>query len=156
MLLLAETGCTNMPHLLCLIFGTFSAFAEIHRESKKTRHQLHQLLAGFQKFFTSGLGSKFATNSCLNIPPRFQHVATLLCEIWMSEIHIAINGESQGSIAKNLSLVSYFSTHLSFTLLVKEFLRLVNIWQSYRQNGWLCHTPHWPCTFVLKDAHFVI
>jgi len=81
MLLLAETGCTNMPHLLCLIFGTFSAFAEIHRESKKTRHQLHQLLAGFQKFFTSGLGSKFATNSCLNIPPRFKHVATLLCEI---------------------------------------------------------------------------
>jgi len=35
----------------------------------------------FQFFFTSGLGSKFATNSRLNIPPRFKHVATLLCEI---------------------------------------------------------------------------
>jgi len=34
-----------------------------------------------------------------------------------------MNHNSQGSIAKN------------FTLLVKEFLRLVNIWQSYRQNG---------------------
>ena len=50
-----------------------------------------------------------------------------------SEIRIAINDESQGSIAKNLSM-SYFTTHLSFTLLVKEFLRLVNIWRSYGQN----------------------
>jgi len=41
--------------------------------------------------------------------------------------------ESQGSIAKNLSM-SYFTTHLSFTLLVKEFVRLVNIWRSYGQN----------------------
>ena len=38
-------------------------------------------------------------------------------------------------------MMSYFATHLSFTLLAKEFLTLVNIWQSYRQNGWLCHTP---------------
>ena len=36
-------------------------------------------------FFTSQLGSKFATNSCLNIPPRFKHVATLPCEIWMQK-----------------------------------------------------------------------
>ena len=49
-------------------------------------------------------------------------------------------------------MMSYFTTHLSFTLLVKELLRLVNIWQSYRQNGWLCYTPYSPCTFVLKDA----
>jgi len=68
----------------------------------------YQLLSDFQIFFTSELGSKFATNSCLNIPPRFKHVATLPCEIWMSgklhhsEIHIAINDESQGSITKNL------------------------------------------------------
>jgi len=33
-----------------------------------------------------------------------------------SEIHIAISDESEGSIAKN------FTTHLSVTLLVKEFL----------------------------------
>ena len=43
---------------------------------------------------------------------------------------IAINDESQGSIAKNLKC-----DELSFTLLVKEFVRLVNIWRSYRQNG---------------------
>ena len=62
----------------------------------------------FSNFFTAGLSSKFATNLCLNIPPRIKHVATLPCEIRMSEkwhhseIHIAINGESQGNIAKNL------------------------------------------------------
>ena len=55
----------------------------------------------------TGLGSKFATNSCLNIPPRLKHVATLPCEIWMSEkwhqseICIVINDKSQGSIAKH-------------------------------------------------------
>jgi len=58
---------------------------DLHRESKnKTPNswpQLHQLLSDFQIFFTSRLGSKFATNSCLNIPPRFKHVATLPCEI---------------------------------------------------------------------------
>ena len=30
--------------------------------------------------------------------------------------------------------MSYFTTHLSFTRLMKEFLRLVNIWRSYGQN----------------------
>jgi len=88
----------------------------IHRESKKQdtketqRPQLHQLLllSDFQNFFTSGLSSKFATNWCLNIPPRLKYVATLPCKIWMSEkchhseIHIASNDESQGSIDKNL------------------------------------------------------
>jgi len=52
-----------------------------------------------------------------------------------SEIRIAINDKSQGSIAKNMRCVmSYFTTHLSFTLLVEEILRLVNIWRSYGQN----------------------
>jgi len=52
-----------------------------------------------------------------------------------SEIRIAINDKSQGSIATNLRCdeLPYY-TFLS-TLLVKEFLTLVNIWQSYRQNG---------------------
>jgi len=52
-----------------------------------------------------------------------------------SEIRIAINDELQGSVAKNLSTMRCFTTHLSFTLLVKEFLRLMNIWRSYGQNG---------------------
>ena len=37
----------------------------------------------------------------------------------------------------NHKVVAYsqeFKVHLSFTLLVKEFLRLVNNWQSYGQN----------------------
>ena len=39
----------------------------------------------FLFFFTGRLGSKFANNFCLNIPPRFKHVATLPCEIWMQK-----------------------------------------------------------------------
>ena len=55
----------------------------IHREPKKDTKLLAitSPTSDFQIFFTSGLGSKFATNSRLNIPPRFKHVATLLCEI---------------------------------------------------------------------------
>jgi len=71
----------------------------LHRESKKQRHQT---LADFQNFFTSELGSKFATNSCLNIPPRFKHVATLPCEIIMSENGIILKYVLQGGIATNL------------------------------------------------------
>ena len=63
---------------------------QLHRESKKTRHQtLGHNFANyypiFKIFFTSRLGSKFATNSCLNIPPRVKHVATLPREIWMQK-----------------------------------------------------------------------
>jgi len=57
---------------------------KLHRESKKQNTKLltiTSLLSDFQKFFTSRLGSKFSTNSCLNIPPRFKRVATLPCEI---------------------------------------------------------------------------
>jgi len=52
-----------------------------------------------------------------------------------SEIHIAINDESQGSIAKTLKCGELLYYTFLFTLLVKEFLRLVNTWRSYRQNG---------------------
>ena len=51
-----------------------------------------------------------------------------------SEIRIAINDESQASIAKNLRCDELLSAHLSFTRLVKEVLRFVNIWRSYGQN----------------------
>jgi len=27
----------------------------------------------------------------------------------------------------------------------------VNIWRNYKQNGWLCHKPHSPYTFAIKD-----
>jgi len=39
------------------------------------------MLTDFQNFFTVRLSVKFATNSCLNIPPRLNYVATLPCEI---------------------------------------------------------------------------
>ena len=56
------------------------------------------------------------------------------CQKWHhSEIRIATNDESQDSIAKNFRCdeLLYYT---SFTRLVKEFLRLVNIWRSYGQN----------------------
>jgi len=77
---------------------------------KKTKHQTlaHNFTKYqpiFKLFFTDGLNSKFATK----FPPRLKHVATLPCEIRMSEkwrqsdICIVINDESHGSIAKNLT-----------------------------------------------------
>jgi len=63
----------------------------------------------FSEFFTARLSSNFATNACLYIPPRIEHVATLPCEIWMSEnwrqseMCIVVNDKWQGSIAKHLS-----------------------------------------------------
>ena len=71
-----------------------SCYTRLHRESKnKTPNSwpyLHQLISDFQIFFTSWLGSKFARNTCLNIPPRFNRVATLPCEIWMHKNGIIV------------------------------------------------------------------
>jgi len=61
------------------------------RVKKKTRHQslghnFTNYYPIFKFFFTSRLSSKFAkTNSCLDIPPRLKHVATLPCEIFMQK-----------------------------------------------------------------------
>ena len=95
----------------------------VHHESIKTRHQTLGLnftnyYPIFKIFFTSRLSSKFATNSCLNIPPRFKHVATLPCEIWMQKngiilkYIIAIYNESQCSITKNLKVQWVTSLHI--------------------------------------------
>ena len=67
------------------------------------------MLTDFQNIFAYRLSGKFAIDSYLNIQPHLKYVATLLSEIWMSEkwhqseIFIAINDKSQGSIAKHLS-----------------------------------------------------
>ena len=84
----------------------------IHRESKKQDIKLLPITSPnmnrFSNFFTDELSSKFKRNSCLNIPPRLKHVATLPCEIWksekwhQSEICIVSNDKSQDSIAKHL------------------------------------------------------
>ena len=53
-----------------------------------------------------------------------------------SEIRIAINDESQGSTATNLrcdELLYY--TFIIHSAGERIFVTLVNIWQSYRQNG---------------------
>jgi len=49
---------------------------------------------------------------------------------WQYEICIVINDKSEDSTAKHLSFdgLLYFITNLSFNLLVKEFLKSVNIW----------------------------
>ena len=59
-----------------------------------------------------------------------------MSENWQqSEICIAINDKSQDSTAKHLSydgLLHYkFVSHCAS----KTFLKSVNIWRSYRQNG---------------------
>ena len=67
------------------------------------------MLTDFHNFFTGRLTGKFATNSYLNISPHPKYVATLPCEIRMSEnwqqseICIVINDKSQDSIAKHFS-----------------------------------------------------
>ena len=57
----------------------------LHCESIKQDTKLlsitSPILTDFQTFFTDGLGSKFATNSCLNIPLCLKRAATLHCEI---------------------------------------------------------------------------
>ena len=73
----------------------------------------------FSKIFTDRLSGKFATNSYLNIPPHHKYVATLPCEIWMtenwrqSEMCIVMDDKSQGSIAKHLSIYKFISQFAS-------------------------------------------
>ena len=132
----------------------------LHRESKKTRHQTlsHNFSNYYPIFKIFSLADSVVNLQQSHVSPRFKHVATLTCEIWMSENGIILKYLLQLMMNHKVvwprisGVMSYFTTHLSFTLLVKEFLTLVNTWQSYRQNGWLCHTPHSPCTYVLKDA----
>ena len=52
-----------------------------------------------------------------------------------SIIHIAINDESQGNIAKKLKCDELLYYTFIIHSACEEFLRLVNIWRSYRQNG---------------------
>jgi len=60
-----------------------------------------------------------------------------MSENWrQSEICIVINDKSQVSTAKHiLSCDELLHYKFIVNLLVKEFLKSVNIWRSYRQNG---------------------
>jgi len=71
-----------------------------------------------------------------------------------SKIHIAINDESQGSIARNLkcdkTLYYTFITHSAGERILKIGEHLAKL-----QAKWLTVSmsyTHSPCTFVLKDA----
>jgi len=52
-----------------------------------------------------------------------------------SEICIVINDKLHGSIAKQLRCDELLYYTFIIHPLVKEFLKLVNIWRSYKQNG---------------------
>jgi len=68
-----------------------------------------------------------------------------MSENWrQSEICFVINDKSQGSIAKHLSCDGLLHDKFIIQFAGEKFFKLMNIWQSYRQNGWLCHTPHSP------------
>ena len=72
------------------------------------------------------------------------------CEIWIRKLATIwkMYDKLQGSITKHLRCNVLFTTNLSLSLLVKELVKLMNIWQSYGQNGWLRHSLHSPCAFA--------
>ena len=62
----------------------------VHRKSIKNKTlnscpQLPQMLTDYQNSFTDRLIGKFATNLSLNVTLHLKYVATLPCEIRMSE-----------------------------------------------------------------------
>ena len=81
------------------------------------------MLKVFENSFADRLIVKFATDWSLNIPPHRNFVATLPCEIWMSEnwwqsvTSIMINDKSQGSTAKHISCDGLL--HHQFKLIVQ-------------------------------------
>ena len=94
---------------------------------------------------------------CLNIPPHLKYVATLPCEIWMSEnwqqseICIVINDKSQDSTAKHLSCGELL--HYKFIIQFTGDTFLICEHLAKLQAKWLIVSrAHSPCTFVLKDA----
>jgi len=85
-----DLNCCHGSHFDAINMYYENIVAALHCAStlrvKKTRHQtlghnFTNYYPIFKFFFTLRLYSKFATNSCLNIPPNFKHVATLPCEI---------------------------------------------------------------------------
>ena len=98
------------------------------------------MLTDFQNSFTGRLTGKFATNLCLNILPHLKYVATLPCEIWISEnrqqseICIVFNDKSQDSTAKHLSydgLRHYkFVNHCAGKRIFKIREHLAKLWAT--------------------------
>jgi len=72
---------------------------------------LRQILANFKNSFTVIISRKFVMQQSLNIPPHLKRVATLPCEMFMSEITenslliSEIHGEIHLIISKHFSFV---------------------------------------------------
>jgi len=106
------------------------------------------VLTDFQILFTDRFTDKYATKLSLTIAPHLKRVTALPCETSISknyrksEASIVINDKAQGSVATRLRCGGLFSNHftmnLLLSLLVKEFLKSVNIWQSYREEVTKC------------------
>ena len=87
------------------------------------------MLTDFQNSFTYRISRKLTTKSYLNIPSHLIYVATLPCEIWMSEhwwqseICIVMNDKSWDSTAMHsscdMSLHCKFITQLATERIVK-------------------------------------
>ena len=70
-----------------------------------------------------------------------------------SEIRIAINDESQGSIARNLRCdETHYYTFIIHSAGERIFKIGEHLAKLRAKSLTICHIPHSPCTFVLKDA----
>jgi len=100
------------------------------------------MLTDFQNLFTDRFTSEYVTKLSLIIPPHLKRVAALPCETSISENYrkfdaCIVNNKLQGSVATRLRCGQLFSNYFStglLSLLVKQFLKSVNIWRSYRQE----------------------
>jgi len=77
-----------------------------------------------------------------------------MSEKWsQSQICIAINDKSQGSIAKHLRNDDlHYCTFI--TQSAGEIICKIGEHLAKLQAKWLFHAPHSHCTFVIKDADF--
>ena len=75
-----------MYALICLLVRAFIP----HRESRKTRHQTlahtSSNINRFSKIFADRLSDKFATKSCLNIPPHLKCRYTTLLNMNVTKL----------------------------------------------------------------------
>ena len=86
----------------------------------------------------------------LKISPHLAYVATLPCETLMSAKQ-ALNDKLQGSTAAYLRCRGIVNNQIKKGLLMKKFLKSVNISQSYkRERDCLIHFAHLANT-LLKD-----
>ena len=104
------------------------------------------MLSDFENSITGSFNSKFAVKSSLSIPPYLRHVKRQYRKTSDNVKHMErfySYNKSQGSLATYLKCSGlfndHFTTNLLLRLLAKQFLKSVNIWRSYRKEGWLSH-----------------